>query len=129
MATLPRIAAGGLAVNRILFGLNYVVRPGSAGPSWIGRVAKHPAAKVMTRSQGIRDVALGGGALLALARNEPGQARTWVAGHALADATDFVATWAARDKLPRRSSRLALTVAAISTAVAAAAAAGLRPER
>jgi hypothetical protein len=123
---LARIMAGGLAVNRIAFGLNYVLRPESAAPSWIGRTAKKPATQVMTRSQGIRDVALGGGALLALARGEPLEARIWVAGHALADATDFVATWAARDRLPRRGSRLALTVAGLSTIVAAAAAAGIR---
>ena len=126
---IPRILAGGLAVNRIAFGLNYVLRPESAAPSWIGRSAKKPATQVMTRSQGIRDVALGGGALLALARGEPFEARIWVAGHALADGADFIATWTARDRLPRRGSRLALTVAGISTVVAAAAAAGLRPER
>jgi hypothetical protein len=126
---LAQAMAGGLAVNRTAFGLRYVLRPESAGPSWIGRGAKRPATKVMTRSQGIRDVALGGGALLALARGQPGEARIWVAGHALADATDFAATWAARDRPPRRGSRLALTVAGLSTAVAAIAAAAIRPQR
>ena len=120
---------GALAVNRVAFGLNYVLRPELAAPSWIGRAAKKPATRVMTRSQGIRDVALGGGALLALARGELSEARIWVSGHALADATDFVATWVARDRLPRRRSRLALTVAGISTAAAVAAAAGVRPQR
>jgi len=123
---VARIMAGALAVNRVAFGLNYVLRPASAGPSWIGRTAGRPATKVMTRSQGIRDVALGGGALLALARRG-GDARTWVAAHALADATDFAATWAARDRLPRRGARLALCVAGVSTAVAVVAAAGVRP--
>ena len=126
---LARVMAGGLAVNRMAFGVNYVLRPESAGPSWIGRGARKPATKVMTRSQGIRDVALGGGALLALARGQSQEARVWVAGHALADAVDFAVTWAARDDLPRRGARLALTVAGLSTAVAAAAAAGLRPQR
>jgi hypothetical protein len=125
---LARIMAGGLAVNRIAFGLNYLLRPASAGPSWIGRTARKPPAKVMIRSQGIRDVALGGGALLALARSQA-DARTWVAAHALADAADFAVTWAARERLPERGVRLALTVAGVSTAVAAAAAAGVRPAR
>ena len=49
-----------------------------------------------------------------------------MAAHALADATDFAATWAARDRLPRRGVRLALGVAGVSTAVAVAAAAGVR---
>jgi hypothetical protein len=126
---LARIMAGGLALNRIAFGLNYVLRPQSAASTWIGRTAKQPATQVMTRSQGIRDVALGGGALLALARGEAGEARVWVAAHALSDATDLAATWLARDRLPRRSARLALGVAGASTAVAAAAAAGVRPAR
>ena len=124
---LPRVMAGTLAVNRMAFGLNYVLRPESAERSWVGRSAKKPATKVMTRSQGIRDVALGGGALLALVRGELLEARIWVAGHALADAADFAATWAERDRLPPRASRLALAVAALSTAVAAGAAAGIRP--
>jgi hypothetical protein len=123
---VPRILAGGLAVNRIAFGLGYVIRPESAANSWIGKVAKIPGAKVMTRSQGIRDVALGGGALCALARGQAREARVWVAGHALVDATDFIATWAARKRLPRRSARLALGIAAASTVVAAASAAGIR---
>jgi hypothetical protein len=123
---LPRIMAVGLAVNRMAFGLNYVLRPESAGPSWIGRVAKRPGAKVMTRSQGIRDLALGAGALAALGRHDATDARIWLAGHALADATDFGVTWLSRDRLPGRGSQLALAVAGVSTAIGAAAAAGIR---
>jgi hypothetical protein len=126
---VPRTLAGGLAANRALFGLGYVVRPELAGHSWVGRGARKPATRVMTRSQGIRDVALGGGALVALARGELQEARVWVACHALVDATDFVVTWSARDRLPRRGSRLALAVAGVSTAVAVMAAAGMRPPR
>jgi hypothetical protein len=123
---LPRIMAVGLAANRMAFGLNYVLHPESAGPSWIGRVAKRPGAKVMTRSQGIRDVALGAGALAALARHDAADARIWVAGHALADATDFGVTWLSRDRLPDHGSKLALIVAGVSTAIGAAAATGIR---
>jgi hypothetical protein len=36
-----------------------------------------------------------------------------------ADAADFVATWVARDRVARRASRLALTIAGVSTAAAA----------
>jgi hypothetical protein len=126
---LPRTMAGGLSVTRILFGLTYVLRPRSAGPSWIGRSARRPPTQVLARSQGIRDVVLGAGALLALTRGDASDARRWVAGHALADATDFAATWVARDRLPRSGSRLALAAAAVSSAVAATAAATLRPPR
>jgi hypothetical protein len=124
-----RTLATGLAINRIAFGLNYLLRPESAGPSWIGRVAKRPGAKVMTRSQGVRDLALGAGAIAALARHDQDDARIWVASHALADATDFGVTWLSRERLPDRGARLALTVAGISTAIASAAAAGIRRRR
>jgi hypothetical protein len=123
----PRILAGGLAVNRTLFGLSYLVRPQSAQKSWIGRAARLPGTQVMTRSQGIRDVALGAGALRALARDDAREARAWMAGHALVDLADLLITWAARDRLPRSASRLAIRVAGLSTAVAGIAAAGLRP--
>ena len=122
---IPRILAGTLAVNRIAFGAGYVIRPESAEKSWLGKVARVPATKVMTCSQGIRDVVLGAGALLALTRGQARDARIWVAGHALADATDFAATWAARKRLPKRAARLALGVAGASTAIGAAAAAGI----
>ena len=126
---VARLLGGGLAINRAAFGLNYVLRPQSADASWLGPTARKPATKVMTRSQGVRDVALGAGALLALSRGDAADARVWLAGHALADATDLVATWLARRRLPKRGSRIALTAAALSTAVAAGAAAALRGER
>ena len=126
---VARVMAAGLAINRVAFGFNYVLRPESAGPSWIGRVANHPGAKVMTRSQGVRDIALGTGALAALARRDSTDARVWVAGHALADATDFGVTWLMRERLPKRGARLALAVAGASTAIAAGAAAGIRRQR
>jgi hypothetical protein len=124
---LTRLLAGGLAVNRILFGANYLARPRSAGPSWIGRAARKPGAQVMIRSQGARDVALGLGALWALARRR--DARAWMAAHALADGIDTAATWAALDRLPKRRARLALAIAAGSTAVAVLGAARLGGRR
>jgi hypothetical protein len=124
---VPKLLAGGLAANRIAFGMNYLARPREARTSWIGRAANRPGTQVMTRSQGVRDVALGAGALRALARDDA-EARAWVAGHAVCDLADLVATWIARDDLPKRSGRLALIVAGVSTLVGAAAAVGLRGE-
>src|SRR4051812_26856372 len=129
MAKAPQILAGALAVNRIAFGLNYLARPQMAGPSWIGRVARAPGTKVMTRAQGVRDVALGSGALCALARSESNEATIWVANLALVDAADFAATWAARKRLPRAGRKLALGGAAASSAIAAVSAAGLATSR
>jgi hypothetical protein len=126
---IPKTMAATLAVNRIVFGLKYLLRPEAAGPSWIGPAARLPGAKVMTRSQGVRDVVLGGGALRAIARGDIEDAQRWIACHAVADAIDLGATWIARDRLPRRGSRIALTVAGGSTLVGAIAAAGLRRRR
>jgi len=113
-----RLLASGLSVNRILFGAHYLTRPQSAGPSWIGRAARKPGAQVMIRSQGARDVALGLGALRALTRGRDGEARAWMAAHALADGADVAATWAARQKLPKRRAQTALAIGGGSTAVA-----------
>jgi hypothetical protein len=121
-----RLLAGGLAVNRILFGANYLARPESARQSWIGRAARKPGARVMIRSQGARDVALGLGALWALAGGRDADAHAWMAAHAIADGADLAATWVARDRLPKRRVRLAMAIAGGSTAVAAVAAARLR---
>jgi hypothetical protein len=125
---VPRLMAGALAVNRSAFGLNYLVRPEQARTSWIGRAARKPGAQVMIRSQGVRDVALGAGALRALARGDARELRAWVAAHAVCDLADLVATWLAREKLPSGRGRAAMAIAAASTAVGGAAAARLRPE-
>ena len=125
---VPRALAAGLALNRAAFGLNYLLRPGQARTSWIGRAARKPGAQVMIRSQGVRDVALGAGALRALARGDARELRAWVASHAVCDLADLMATWTARDDLPERRARMAMAIAATSTLVGGVAAAGLRPE-
>src|SRR4051794_31028011 len=127
--SIPKILAGGLAVNRILFGASFLARPQQARTSWVGRAAKKPGAQVMIRSQGVRDVALGAGALRALARGDAPELRAWVAGHAACDLADLLATWAARNDLPTRRARMAMAIAGASTLVGGAAAAGLRASR
>jgi hypothetical protein len=123
---VPKTLAGALAVNRAAFGLNYLLRPEQARASWIGRAARKPGTQVMIRSQGVRDVALGAGALRALARGDTPELRAWVTGHAVCDLADLVATAAARGQLPKRRARVAMAIAAASTLVGTAAAAGLR---
>jgi hypothetical protein len=75
--------AGALALNRAAFGVNYLLRPGQARASWIGRAAKKPGTQVMVRSQGVRDVALGTGALRSLVRDDVSELRVWVTCHAI----------------------------------------------
>jgi hypothetical protein len=120
---LAKTLAVTLAANRALFGVNYLLRPQQARTSWIGRAAKKPGTQVMIRSQGIRDVALGAGALQAVARDDGTDLRAWMLGHTISDLTDLAATWAARGGLPRRQAALAMAIAGVSTLVGAVAAA------
>jgi hypothetical protein len=124
---IPRTLAAALAVNRAAFGLTYLLRPQQARTSWIGRAARKPGAQVMIRSQGVRDVALGAGALRAL-RGDARELRPWIVAHTVCDLADLVATWNARARLPKRRARMAMGIAAASTVVGGVAAAGLRPE-
>lgn len=124
---LPKALAAALAINRAAFGLNYLTRPEEARTSWIGRAARKPGTQVIVRSQGVRDVALGTGALRALLRGDSRELRAWVTGQAVCDLADLVATWGARDKLPSKQARVAMAIAGASTLVGGAAAAGLRP--
>jgi hypothetical protein len=116
---MARAIAGALAVNRVLFGIGYVVAPRRTGERWIGKTARRPGADVVTRALGARDLVLGAGALAALARSQRREARGWFAAHAVADATDLLATLLARDELPRSGFRFATAMAAGSTAIAA----------
>lgn len=125
---VPKLLAGALAVNRTAFGLNYLARPEEARKSWIGRAARKPGTQVIVRSQGIRDVALGAGALRGLARGDARELRAWVTAQTVSDLTDLLVTWNARGSLPQRQARLAMAVAGISTLVGGTAAAGLRPQ-
>jgi hypothetical protein len=124
---VPKTLAAALALNRTAFGVNYLLRPEQARTSWIGRAARKPGAQVMIRSQGVRDVALGAGALRALARGDARELRAWMVGHTVCDLADLVVTALARGDLPERRARLAMAIAGASTLVGGAAAAGLRP--
>jgi hypothetical protein len=119
LATLTvRQLATGLAANRVLFGLGFVLAPAKAARSWIGPVAGRPGGEVMVRAAGARDLALGVGALSAL--RSGADARPWFAAHLASDATDFAATWAARGTLGPARSAYALFMAGASSAIAAA---------
>jgi hypothetical protein len=124
---VPKVLAAGLSVSRIAFGTGYLLRPEQARTSWLGRVAKKPAAQVIVRAQGARDVALGAGAMRALVRGDARELRVWVAGEAASDLVDLLATAGARDHLPKRRARFAMVVAGTSALAGGTAAALLRP--
>jgi hypothetical protein len=113
-----RAFATGLAVNRILFGLGFLVAPERTARSWIGSSADSAGGQVMVRATGARDLSLGAGALAAL-RSKTDE-RPWFAAHLISDAADFAATWAVRRKLGAARTVYALFMAGASTAIAAA---------
>jgi hypothetical protein len=113
-----RSLAFGLAVNRMLFGAGFTLAPAKAARSWIGPVAGSAGGGVMIRAAGARDIALGAGAIAAL--RGYGEPRLWFAAHMLSDATDVVATWAARRELGPARSAYATAVGTASTVIAAA---------
>jgi hypothetical protein len=124
-----RILSGLLALNRIAFGANYLARPQTAGPSWIGRrAARTTGGRLMIRSQAARDIGLGVGAFWALAHGRDDEARRWMTAHAVADGIDTAVTLAARRRLPK-DGRPALVIAGASTAVALLGATRLRGDR
>jgi hypothetical protein len=116
---VTRLLATALSLNRIAFGLAYVLAPARAGRGWIGRAARDPATQVFVRGHGARDVALGAGALVTLVPRRTPAARLWLAGQAIADGSDGVATLRARRRLPRKGFRFAMAMASVSAAIAA----------
>ncbi len=111
-----------VAWGRVGIGVTALVAPSALAAPWVGRGARTPAARLLARTMAGRDLALGAGAVRALARSDD-EARAWVALGGTADVVDTVATLLAFDELPRlrRWGVLALTAGAavVSLRVAA----------
>jgi hypothetical protein len=106
-----------IALGRIAIGIVALVAPSVPLRPWVGRdFAWQPRAKLLARSLGARDLALGVGVMLALRHKTP--VRGWVEGAALADAGDTLATLLAFGKLPKRGRWLVLASAAGAAAAA-----------
>ena len=106
-----RQIAEAVAVGRIAIGITALVAPTVPLRPWVGRdFAWQPRAKLLARSLGARDLALGVGVMLALRHKAP--VRGWVEGAALADAGDTLATLLAFGKLPKSGRWLVLASAA-----------------
>ncbi|MDW5593810.1 hypothetical protein VSS74_05660 [Conexibacter stalactiti] len=95
----PRTLVAGIALGRLALGAALVAAPKKVvGPGWIGAEAERPAAGVLLRAVGARDVALALGTLAAL---KQGSSLTpWVVGASIADGTDFLGTLAAGQAIP-----------------------------
>jgi hypothetical protein len=107
-----------LSVGRLALGASLVVRPQLVGGLWLGADARRPAVGVLGRAFGARDAALGGGTLTAMRAGQP--LLPWLVAGLVADGTDLLATFVARDKLPRRALPLIGPLAGFAVAVGAA---------
>jgi hypothetical protein len=119
-----RRGAVALALGRTAIGVAALASPALIARPWVGE-ASGPAARVLGRALGGRDLALGLGALAALQRVPPGpagRAGAWVGAGALADSLDALVTVAAWDELPP-AGRWLVAMSAGGAAVAGAAAA------
>jgi hypothetical protein len=110
----PRAVANFLSIARIVIGGGLIVAPQLATPMWIGRRGLTPAARLLTRALGARDMAIGIGVLGGL--RSDADLRPWLAAGMLADATDLVATIVEREDVPNTA--LPLVVATAGTGVA-----------
>jgi hypothetical protein len=122
-----RGGATALAAARTAIGVVALAAPTLVTRPWLGP-DRGPAARVLGRALGGRDLALGLGALAAL-QQPPARTRSaghpgiWIGVGALSDAMDVLATVAAWDELPPVG-RWLVAMSAGGAAVAGAAAAG-----
>lgn len=95
----PRTAARVLAAGRAALGIGLIVAPTRFTRAWIGPEASaDPAARVLARGLGIRDLLIGAIALHTV--DHPQVGARWMRMAAAADAVDLLATVAARRSLP-----------------------------
>ena len=104
----------GLAVTRVAIGAVLVAVPGPVVRAWLGGQADSPAARLLARSVGGRDIALGLGAIFALRHGA--SVDGWLEGGLVADASDALAMVAASRHLPaaRVLAALAPTIGAVT---------------
>lgn len=99
--------------SRTLAGVGLVAAPALVLRFWLGEAAAtENHARLLTRALGMREVAIGLGALAAA--RAAGPARPWLLCGAAADATDALLTLAAFRSLPRLGRAAILAVASAS---------------
>lgn len=102
-----------VAATRCAAGTAFLVAPRLAGVVFAGSSASSPAATVLARALGVRDLLIGVGTLRAVARgDDPGD---WLAYGAVSDTVDALALTAAAPKLGR--TRLAIAAVAAGAAL------------
>lgn len=114
--SVPRRLARLLALARIGIGGTALVAPTRMVRPWIGAGAESPDVRLLARTMGGRDLALGLGALRALSVSDA-EARPWMALAGMADAVDAAVTIMAFRRLPR-GTRWGILAATVGAAVA-----------
>ncbi len=110
-----------VAAGRIGFGAVLLADPQPLLEPWIGGDGARPAAQVLGRALGARDLVLGAGAISATDDALVG----WLVAALAADTTDLLATLGAREGVPLRGRLLVGAAAFGGMAMGAAAVAGL----
>jgi hypothetical protein len=105
----PRDLLTQLSAGRIALGATLLAKPALATSMWVGRDGGRPGGEVLARALGARDAAIGGGTLAAMRSGQP--LRPWVLAGLFSDATDLLATHAARHQLPRAAAPLIYALA------------------
>jgi hypothetical protein len=123
-ATTLRRAAQAIAWGRVGLGSAALVAPLVVTRPWVGGAAGTPAARLLARTLGGRDLALGIGTLRALSRSDE-EARPWVALAGVSDAVDALATVVAFAWLPRGTRWVILGASVSASLVSIRAATGL----
>jgi hypothetical protein len=117
--------ARGLCASRIAFGAGLILAPGLYGRFWIGPDARDDRARLLARSLGVRELALGAGGLAALRSGNRESARQWLAAGAATEAVDVLVALTGR---PTPARAMGAAMAAANAAVAGAYAA-TKPSR
>lgn len=121
--TGARKAAVVVGALRIAYGVALVVAPGRLTRSWIGSDGARPAAGVMVRAVGAREIFLHIGMIAAASRGRP--ARPWLAASIAGDFSDICATAAASGEVPEHSPAMTAAVAGGSALISAVVAAAV----
>lgn len=105
-----------MGLSRAGVGVAFLALPRTTAAAWVGEAtASQPGVDVLARALGARELLLGTGLVLAVARGRP--VRGWLMFGVAADAADAAVSIAARRELPRAK---AITVAAVAAFSAAA---------
>lgn len=124
---VARVGASVVAVGRTGAGVVALVWPEFAARCWLGDShGKGPAATLLVRCVGGRDLALAIGALWALHGRSAADRHRWLILGSLADSADALATIACWPSLPR-ARRVAVAAASIGAAAVGLCAAANMP--